>query len=420
MRLLLIVVLLWLSSGVVFAQETDDCPVTRLQVGDYGYVITQDPINVRATPNGERLGQLYQWQAFRVIDGSQCEAGFRWWQVEADRLSGWVAEGVGEDYWLEPVMLTDDSVIDTATFNLLTQTQRYEAESNLSASFTADSSWYVLGEGFPDYKVYAFHRFYEDRIVLIEPELAENTNIASTTVSNNTVAIALHNPNRIEYWDLNTKERYGVIEDYFVYDMSFVDNMLVYIGLQTIYGYQYLEEILTIDTSPKTGTQLAVEPNETRFAVIYLDRTMDLFNVNGDTIEVFEESGSGIFDVTFSVDNQQMIYAYCREPIEAAGQECIHHKIVFWDIESRDMIKTLDFINPSGGSSHIELALNPIGDLLLIHSGSKLWGYSTETGEVIGQISDFIGEGIQFSGDGKTLIQRGSRSEIQIWGIPQK
>jgi|GEM_PF-2594218 len=416
MRFLLLIVLL-LSVNVIVAQEADDCPATRLTVGDYGYVNTQDPINIRAKPNDDRLGQLQQWQSFKVIDGSACEVGFRWRQVETDRLTGWVAEGTDEDYWLEPVILTDDSVIDTGTFNLLTQTQLYQGGGNVSASLAVDSSWYVLGTGVPDYKVYAFHSFYEDRTIVVEPELSENTNIVSTTVSNNTVAIALRNPDRIEYWDLNNEEQYGVIED-FVYDMDFVDNMLVYIGLEAIYGYQYLEEILTINTLQKTGTQLAVAPNETQFAVIYLDRTMDFFNRNGDTIEAFEESGSGIFDVTFTTDNEQVIYAYCREPIEAAGQECVHHKINFWDIATREVVNTIDFIRPEGGTSHIELAINPTGDLLVIHAGSGLWGFDVESGEGVGYIEYRSGNDIHFSRVGTELIQRGSNAEVQIWGLP--
>jgi len=414
---IVVILLVMLAGAIVVAQETDDCPVSRLQVGDYGYVNSQDPINVREIPNGDRLGQIEQWEAFRVVDGSRCDVGFRWWQVESDRLSGWVAEGTDDDYWLEPVILTDDSVIDTDTFNLLTQTQLYEGEGNSSTSLAINENWYILASGFPDDKIHAWHSFYDDRDVVIAPELGENAYISHTALYRDVVAIAIASDERVELWDLSTGEQLGLIED-FVYDMDFADDILIQIGLQTIHGYRFLEEILTIDTSPKTGTQIAISPDNAQFAVIYLDRTMDLFNINGDTIESFEASGSGIFDVTFSADGQQMIYAYCREPIEAMGQECVHHKIVFWEIASGEAVNTVDFLNFEGGSSHIEIALNSIGDLLVIHSGADLWGYDVETGEVVGHIADFIGAGVQFSDDGKSLIQRGSWSGLQVWGLP--
>lgn len=417
MRYLWILVVV-LTTLVTTAQEPDDCADPRLQVGDFGYVITQDPINVRETPNGDRVGQLQQWEAFRVIDGSACEVGFHWWQIATDDLTGWVAEGSGEDYWLDPVTLTDDSVIDTTTFNLLMLLEKFTGEGNSSTSLAISDAWYVLSAGYPDDKVYAWHRIDTDQNIVISPELGENGYISDTAIYRNVVAVYIGDDETIAYWDLSTGEQLGTIED-FVYDMDFAEDILIYIGLKTIHGYRFLEEILTIDTSPKTGTQLAITPDKTQFAVIYLDRTMDLFNINGDTIETFDASGSGIFDVTFSADSQQMIYAYCREPIEAAGQECIHHKIIFWDITEQEPINTIDFLNFDGGTSHIELAINPAGDLLVIHPGADLWGFDIETGEVIGHIADFIGEGIQFSADGKTLIQRGSWSELQLWGLPQ-
>jgi photosystem II stability/assembly factor-like uncharacterized protein len=53
---------------------------------------------------GERIDYLPEGTRMTILDGPVCADGFAWWQVEtADALTGWVAEGDWEAYFLEPL-----------------------------------------------------------------------------------------------------------------------------------------------------------------------------------------------------------------------------------------------------------------------------------------------------------------------------
>ena len=42
---------------------------------------------------------------FDILDGPVCSGPHYWYQVEYNGLVGWVTEGMGSEYWLEPVDL---------------------------------------------------------------------------------------------------------------------------------------------------------------------------------------------------------------------------------------------------------------------------------------------------------------------------
>jgi hypothetical protein len=100
-----------------------DCPgalPSRLRVGDTARVISDpDPVRARATPgDGEIVTLLYRDYALPIIGGPQCVDGVLWWQVQLrEGEDAWVAEGVGEEYFLDvasasaqtPVTVADDS-----------------------------------------------------------------------------------------------------------------------------------------------------------------------------------------------------------------------------------------------------------------------------------------------------------------------
>jgi hypothetical protein len=49
------------------------------------------------------IGQIPGGTVFVVVSGPQCVSGYAWWQVNYNGVTGWTAEGQGNDYWLEPV-----------------------------------------------------------------------------------------------------------------------------------------------------------------------------------------------------------------------------------------------------------------------------------------------------------------------------
>jgi hypothetical protein len=80
---------------------------TLLRVGIVGRVTAGGlPSRVRATPNtdGEILATIPQLRQFTVVGGPVCDdvLHLRWWQVDYLGRIGWTADGVGNEYYLEP------------------------------------------------------------------------------------------------------------------------------------------------------------------------------------------------------------------------------------------------------------------------------------------------------------------------------
>ncbi len=93
-----------LSLGSAEPVTCPDAPPARLAVGDVAVVISDpDPVRARATPvDGEIIDLLYRGYALPVVGGPICEGAALWWQVELrDGQSAWVAEGVGDEYFLD-------------------------------------------------------------------------------------------------------------------------------------------------------------------------------------------------------------------------------------------------------------------------------------------------------------------------------
>jgi hypothetical protein len=102
-----------------------DCPTTRLAVGEQGRVTPGAANRVRAMPStsGELLGEIPGGEAFTVLEGPECAGGFLWWRVDYGGLVGWTSEGNASGYFVEPASaataatptpITDSSSADCA------------------------------------------------------------------------------------------------------------------------------------------------------------------------------------------------------------------------------------------------------------------------------------------------------------------
>lgn len=82
-------------------------PATRLSAGGRGRITFTDGTmtNVRSYPNtdADKLASMPEGSTFAVIQGPTCANGFAWWELSFDNgVSGWVAEGTPQTYFLEP------------------------------------------------------------------------------------------------------------------------------------------------------------------------------------------------------------------------------------------------------------------------------------------------------------------------------
>ncbi|MBN1963178.1 MAG: hypothetical protein JW910_00925, partial [Anaerolineae bacterium] len=79
----------------------------RLTVDGAGRVLPGGPNNLRDSVGGALTGQIPAGGSFLVLDGPVCDEGVAWWQVGFEGnpdLFGWTVEGVGGDYFVEPVL----------------------------------------------------------------------------------------------------------------------------------------------------------------------------------------------------------------------------------------------------------------------------------------------------------------------------
>lgn len=86
----------------------EGCPGTissRLEIGGRGQVVAGQTTRVRdvAGTSGEIVATMRTGEPFDVVDGPTCLGGYAWWQVLANGVLGWSAEGSADEYWLEPL-----------------------------------------------------------------------------------------------------------------------------------------------------------------------------------------------------------------------------------------------------------------------------------------------------------------------------
>jgi len=105
-----------LMTGVIVNAQDSSCsiaPIPRLNVGEQAQVTPGLPNNLRngAGVFDQQIGQLPAGSVFEVRDGPVCAGYYYWWQVEYRGLVGWTAEGVLHDYWLQPVVTTNEPML---------------------------------------------------------------------------------------------------------------------------------------------------------------------------------------------------------------------------------------------------------------------------------------------------------------------
>ena len=98
----------WIESFDTGPIDCPGAPAPRLESGGTGRITLNPPLasRVRSQPGttGSVIGQLQPGETFTVITGPVCDTAnhWRWWQVRARTVEGWVAEGPVGEYWMEP------------------------------------------------------------------------------------------------------------------------------------------------------------------------------------------------------------------------------------------------------------------------------------------------------------------------------
>jgi len=92
------------SIAPVGAVSCPDAMPSRTRIGDRVTVTTEpDPLRARSAPKtGEIVELLYKGYLMPIVGGPECIDGILWWEVELrDARTGWVAEGLADEYFFE-------------------------------------------------------------------------------------------------------------------------------------------------------------------------------------------------------------------------------------------------------------------------------------------------------------------------------
>jgi dipeptidyl aminopeptidase/acylaminoacyl peptidase len=91
-----------------YLQMLPACPENlpgRLMIGQRGRVISDVDLRIRPQPGlveGE-IGKMPLGSEFTVLEGPECADRLTWWKVDYQGVVGWVSEGRGVAYWVEPI-----------------------------------------------------------------------------------------------------------------------------------------------------------------------------------------------------------------------------------------------------------------------------------------------------------------------------
>jgi hypothetical protein len=82
---------------------------SRLMAGEQGRVSKGNTVSLRSEPrtDADLIRSVYDTQTFSVLTGPICDAdGHAWWQVLVGSSTGWIVEGEGVDFYVEPIIPT--------------------------------------------------------------------------------------------------------------------------------------------------------------------------------------------------------------------------------------------------------------------------------------------------------------------------
>ncbi|MCL4876168.1 MAG: SH3 domain-containing protein [Anaerolineae bacterium] len=96
------------------------------------YPPSDTPNNLRATPGGDIVAQVYPGEIFTIVAGPECtpSTGTSWWYVATDDgREGWTAQGNAEEYWIIPYFDPDEPSGIGAGENEITVPDDYPIEN---------------------------------------------------------------------------------------------------------------------------------------------------------------------------------------------------------------------------------------------------------------------------------------------------
>lgn len=345
----------------VDAQDDAGCPgapVLRLVVGQHGRVTPGSANNMRNQPStsGENIGQIAAGEAFAVLDGPVCADGFNWWQVDANGVIGWTAEGRNDEYWLEP--LPDDVVSDTSiapytrdeltAFDLLVMLTcpQENIRTAEGIDINADGRFVAFGCGSSDN---AFGVYDMATRTLAGVYAGNQGFIRRLYFVPHSELILVVTDDVLALWNLETGEKLVEREIIHIRDIVFIPD-----GSQFVTNAQSARGVTLWDTATLTEVEtlpddrlsivdgLAISSDGKWLAAAGRDHSVRLWDLEtgegwfATQAEMDEYISSQTRGITFSSDGRFLVTSTCL----AKEYECKRVQIDWWDVANGESVKT--------------------------------------------------------------------------------
>lgn len=95
----------WITTGITLRDRSApaDCSLAPQLIPGRQAIVSPGLANrVRSAPGlyGAIIGRVQENEILDVLEGPVCSDGFNWYRVQNNRISGWSAEGIADEYWL--------------------------------------------------------------------------------------------------------------------------------------------------------------------------------------------------------------------------------------------------------------------------------------------------------------------------------
>jgi WD40 repeat protein len=433
-RLLPVLILLYFASiGASTIAQDDDTAITcpgfiesRLVIGGPARVTPGLANNVRAEAgaNFEKEGEIPAEATFSVLAGPECSDDFAWWQVDYEGLVGWTVEGVGDEYWLEPLEFTDDGTITRWNAGLLTVINEFEGEANVAYGMApnTEGNLVALGTGYPENVVYIWDVNSGEEVALIDPEYDGDVRELEFNRDDSLLAISGIVIDKMQLWEMETSQK--------IFEFDVASNAIDFHPVDNILAFTYIFDVVLWDVDNRTeiarwrgverhAQKLIFSNDGAMLALVDADGIVSLWDIATQTqIFLFEHNGH-VTDAVFTPDGNRLATIHCREEIGSHGI-CLHLKIVFWDVESVERGQVIDNVVEGDMlfGERARLAFSPDSNLLAMSESARLWLFDVETGRQLVMYDNFQGWNVAFTPDGSQIISAGTRDRVQIWSVP--
>jgi hypothetical protein len=364
--------------NAVPASVMEPCPVDfagflapRLEISGRGRIApggTPNRLRQQADLNAPQIGLIAPGTTFNILQGPSCDAetGIIWWLVDVGGTQGWTAEGLGSDYFVEPVassvVPSERSLINAENVEFLVPLATLPLPGVSALAFNPDGSRLAVA-GTTGLGVYELATF--------QPV-----------------------PGTIDRAARATQIAFSADDRYLAYSTPTAE--LVVIDLTS--GASYVlsdaprEQVNDLDFSPTLPTALAVASGSTFEPVISTPAWL-LYDVEFDLRQLEFPTPSWVRNVAFSPDGEW--FAWLDLSVHVA------------DVTTGDELYRIDLSEPSRGGltwrPQPETAVAP--ESIAFSDGALVRWVELETGAEIDYSgdADFFPAAISFTPDGTLL-----------------